>query len=108
MNRERMDAWNRLEALGLSRRDCDRILRDATGMQRRNEIQCSIDVGEAELARMERKDRAGEARVRAILATVQASPDFNGDPRGYPFSVIQPDGRAFGVPGVGLPARCFA
>jgi len=90
------------------------LLREATGAQRYNEIVCSIDVGPAELARLERRDTARLFRVAEIARAIGAELIAGGDPRGYPFLLRCPSGRTYdfggrglGVPGRGLPARCF-
>lgn len=89
------------------------MLRAATSLQRSSEIQCSIDVGEKELARLERRDAAAEKRVTAIVTAHGHSVEFQGDPRGCPFTIkVKPEGqswtRSISCPGLGLPARCFA
>jgi len=82
------------------------FLREATAEQRWNEISCSIDVGEAETARQERRETARHKRVEAMAREIGATIEWQGDPRGCPFAVKLGD-RLIYVPGRGLPARCF-
>ena len=48
--------------------DARALLRAATSLQRSGEIQCSIDVGERENARLEKRDERAQERVRKIVA----------------------------------------
>lgn len=83
------------------------LLRAATGAQRWNEIATSIDVGDAERARLERASQRRLARVRKIEASIGAALETSGDPRGNPYTLYSPQGTRVSVPGRGLPARCF-
>lgn len=83
------------------------FLRDASGAQRYNEITSSIDVGERELARLEKLDARRTVRIVNRAKKIGAKVEDGGDPRGCPFSLITPEGREIRVPGRGLPARCF-
>ena len=90
------------------------LLRAATGSQRYNEIASSIDVGARELARLEKREANRMLRVVGMLAMIGAKLIDGGDPRGFPFLIACPSGRTYdfggrglGVPGRGLPARCF-
>ena len=82
------------------------FLRDATAEQRWNEISCSIDIGETETARQEKRSERRLARVRKLAESIGAQLSENGDPRGCPFGLVK-DGCTVYVPGRGLPARCF-
>lgn len=88
-------------------KDSGALLRAATSAQRYNEIVTSIDVGEKEMARLERADARRTERVRAICERIGATLEAIGDPRGHPYTLTTPDGRTLSVPGRGLPARCF-
>jgi len=88
-----------------------RLLREASTQQRISEIECSIDVGEKELTRLERRAEASCKRVREM---VTGEVEFGGDPRGFPFVLKCPSGstydfggRGLGVPGRGLPVSAF-
>lgn len=83
------------------------LLRESSAEQRYNEIASSIDVGERELARLERRSNARLLRVRAIAERLGGKLSENGDPRGCAFTIITPDGREIGIPGRGLPASAF-
>lgn len=83
------------------------LLREASAEQRWNEISCSIDIGERETARQERRAEARTERVRALCARIGATLDENGDPRGCPFTLKTTDGQEIPVPGRGLPASAF-
>ena len=90
-----------------SMRTISAFLRGASGAQRYNEITSSIDVGEKELARLERCDERRTARLVKLAESIGAKLEEGGDPRGCPFSVVTPAGREIRCPGRGLPARCF-
>ena len=91
-----------------TRADAEALLRAATGSQRYNEITCSIDVGEAELARLERREENRTKRVRDLCAKLGVKLDENGDPRGDPYCLLVGEREyRLSVPGNGLPARCF-
>jgi len=90
------------------------LLRAGTAENRWNEIDCSIDIGDRERARQERRSENRLARVKAICDRIGATLNPNGDPRGYAYYITLPSGktndlggRGLGVPGRGLPARCF-
>ena len=89
------------------------FLRAATAEQRWNEIDCSIDVGKVEHARMEKRSERRMERVAKLAATIGARVNPNGDPRGCPFALIGVNNDpmhncvSVSVPGRGLPARCF-
>lgn len=93
--------------LGITWEDASRLLRAASTMQRVSEISCSIDVGERELARLEKRADAAEKRSRKIVESYGLKLTSQGDPRGCPMAVVS-EGREYGIPGRGLPARCFA
>lgn len=91
-----------------------RLLREATGSQRANEILCSIDVGEREQARIEKREERRDARVAKLAESIGAKLKPGGDPRGFPYVLLLPSeatydwgGQGLGIPGRGLPARCF-
>lgn len=91
------------------------LLRQATASQRYNEIATSIDVGQAELDRLEARDQRRDERVRKVVEGIGGKLETNGDPRGVPYKIVCPSGfndswgsRGLCVPGRGLPARCFA
>lgn len=94
--------------------DCLALLREASAEQRFNEISSSIDVGDKELARLEKRSENRTARVRAICERIGGKLIENGDPRGYPYLIATPSGRTndwgqrgIGIPGRGLPASAF-
>lgn len=87
--------------------DARLLLRDASASQRYNEIVSSIDVGERELARLEKADAARDARVGARVRAIGGELETGGDPRGNPYAIKCPSGRILSVPGRGLPAHCF-
>jgi len=90
------------------------LLRQATTIQRISEIECSIDVGEAELDRLQRRSDSAVARVTERLQEWGQghTVSFQGDPRGCPFKIThRKPGESFdreiAIPGRGLPSRCF-
>ncbi len=83
------------------------LLRAATSEQRYNEIATSIDVGAVELARLEKRSDARRERIAVLCNEIGADLEENGDPRGCPFRICFWTGIWLGVPGKGLPARCF-
>ena len=95
--------------------DIQAILRAGTSEHRWNETTCSINIGERETARQEKRSEARTGRVRAIVERLGGKLIENGDPRGYAYYIACPSGftggdwgrRGIGVPGRGLPARCF-
>ena len=103
----REQTFSGLGRMGFTYYDASLLLRAATSLQRSSEAQCSFDMGERETKRLERRDAAAEERVRQIVCRYGASVEFQGDPRGCPFTVSK-DGRDESVPGHGLPARCFS
>ena len=58
------------------------FLREASGSQRYNEIASSIDVGEKELNRLELADERRDLRVTMLAASIGATIETGGDPRG--------------------------
>lgn len=85
-----------------------RLLSAATTLHRLSEVSCSVEVSDREQARMERREKSAELRVRSIVSEVHgASVDFQGDPRGCPFSITK-DTRTEGVPGRPFPASVYA
>lgn len=105
--RWRQETFTELGAMGFKYGDITALLRRATRLHRSGEINCSIDVGEKELARLEKRDERDEAAVKKIAESNGATVTFQGDPRGCPFT-IEKDGKGCAVPGRSLPARCFA
>jgi hypothetical protein len=90
------------------------LLRAGTAEQRYNEITSSIDVGARELERLERASERRTERVRKLCERIGGKLIENGDPRGFAYLIECPSGRAYdwgqrglGIPGRGLPARCF-
>lgn len=83
------------------------FLREASGSQRYNEITSSIDVGEKELARLEKADTRRDERMEKLAASIGAKLETGGDPRGNPYRLFNAEGVEVSVPGRGLPARCF-
>jgi len=83
------------------------FLREASGSQRYNEIASSIDVGEKELNRLELADERRDLRVTMLAASIGATIETGGDPRGCPYILKNSEGAEVRVPGRGLPARCF-
>lgn len=95
--------------------DCLALLRAASGEQRWNEIDSSIEISDRERARLEKASERRMARVAKLCASIGAVLETGGDPRGCPFK-LHPAGTTreeaerrmgLGVPGRGLPARCF-
>ena len=94
--------------------DASTLLRAASGEQRSNEIASSIEETAWQNERREKADERRTARVQKICDRIGAVLEPNGDPRGFPFLLKCPSGftndwghRGLGVPGRGLPARCF-
>ena len=87
--------------------DAIALLREGTGSQRYNEIACSVDVGERELARLEKRDDNRTKRVAAICKRIGAQLVENGDSRGFPFFLSCPSGRTYdwGQRGLGVPGE---
>lgn len=90
------------------------FLRAATSEQRWNEIDCSIEISDRERARHEKASERRTARVAKLAKSIGSELITNGDPRGYAYLLKCPSGRSYdwgqrglGVPGRGLPARCF-
>lgn len=94
--------------------DAEYLLRQASAEQRWNEIDCSIDVGEREHDRMEKASERRIERTRKFCSSIGARLITQGDPRGYPLQIKTANDpsddeqtRGLGIPGRGLPARCF-
>jgi hypothetical protein len=104
----RNEAEMGLFALGFRPGAIGRLLSAATTLHRLSEVSCSVEVSDREQARMERREKSAEARVRSIVSEVPgASVDFQGDPRGCPFGVTV-NGRTEYVPGRPFPAAVYA
>jgi hypothetical protein len=87
--------------------DAMTLLKAATSEQRYHEIDCSINVGEVELSRLEKASESRKVRVLELCERIGARLDHCHDPRGAAYTLIAPDGSSVAVPGKGLPARCF-
>ncbi len=97
-----------LDRMGFGYGAICRLLSAATTLHRLSEVSCSVEVSDRETARMERREKAAEARVRSIVSKVPgASVDFQGDPRGCPFGVTV-NGRTEHVPGRPYPSAVYA
>lgn len=91
------------------------FLREATGAQQSNEIECSIQETDQQRLRRERADERRIKRVELAANKIGACRvEWNGDPRGHPFALVyrrDVNGKEtemrLSVPGRGLPARCF-
>jgi len=90
------------------------LLRQASSLQTISERECSFEMSEREAARLERRS---DSIVKRVTERLQEwgqghTVNFQGDPRGCPFTIThRKPGEAFdreiGVVGRGLPARCF-
>jgi hypothetical protein len=84
------------------------LLREATAEQRWNELYSSVDIGEAETARQEKRSEKREARVRALAEKLGCKLDAQGDPRGNPYLLlVGPQEHRLSIPAKGYPASFF-
>ena len=93
--------------LMVTEHDTRALLRAASTIQRTAEIDCSFEQSEAQSKANERKSDSAVRRAAEIAARYGMTVEASGDPRGYTLKLLK-DGREYGVPGRGLPARCFA
>lgn len=92
---------------GISYTDGCTLLRRATRLQRSSEARCSFEMSERDQKRLEDRDKRDEQTVAAIAGQYGLTADFQGDPRGCPFTLLV-ENQAIYVPGRGYPARVFA
>jgi len=94
-----------------------RLMRCATTIQRVRELECSVEMSEAEAARVAKRSESAEKRAAKIAATFGAKILTQGDPRGYCLKLKLKSGRhntwggpeaGFGVPSQGYPASRFS
>lgn len=84
------------EKLHWTEEDIRRALSASTTMQRTAEIECSVEMGDRESARVAKRGESAEKRLREIAAKYGATVEWSGDPRGCPSIVYPPrEGEGF-------------
>lgn len=79
------------------RETCSLIARHAKTYARIQEMWCSVEMSDAETARVERQEFLIEQRIRSLVADLPHSDDgpwsveFSGDPRGYTVRLTCPE-----------------
>ncbi len=106
-SRDREEFFGTVARLGGTYSDARALLRASSALQVISEKECSFEMTEREAARLAKRSEAAEKRAAAIAKSFGAALSSQGDPRGYALTLTK-DGREYGVPGRGLPARCFS
>ena len=85
---------------------CRKLCRLAATHHRIAETVCSVEMTEAEAARLEKKDDRTEARITELCKPYGIMPVFSGDPRGCTVKLKVPSGNTNDWGGVGVCVPC--